>query len=123
MDISGIINLFVKNYTGKDGKSFKLFSGSLGKKNEDGTYSNARVGVRFSKKFGKSDALDKLEENRVYKMDVTDGFLSFDTYEENDKQQTRFVIVVDAATLESSSPIKSSGKGGKKAAVAQELPF
>lgn len=124
MNVTGKINFFVKKLEGKEKETFTFYDGSLGKKNEDGSYQNARIGIKFSPKFEKKDALEKLVEGRAYVLDISDGFLTFDMYEKNEVKVTKFVVVVNAATLVSSSPVKAKTNAKAKAkAVAQELPF
>lgn len=80
MDIKGKINLFVEVKKLKDEKSIKVFTGNIGHKNEDGSYTNASIGIRFSKDNFPYEKLNQLEEKYCYVLDVTKGFLSVRGY-------------------------------------------
>jgi len=94
MELTGKINLFVlrnANYTN--------YVGSISRKEQDGTYKNARIEVRFvGEKFSK-DKLDKLKENTCYKVEVSKGFLSFDMWEKDGKVNYKNVIVITDAKI------------------------
>lgn len=78
-----------KDHEGKNGPWYS-YSVSISKKNEDGTYTNAYLPIRFTKKSG---APEKIENGTV--CSIT-GFMSVDSYKDKDgnERNTPQIIVM-----------------------------
>lgn len=81
-----------KDYQTKDGKEFYRYSVGVSKKNEDGTYVNAYMPVKFSKKSG---APERIENGTVCSIE---GFMSVESYtdKEGNTRNNPMIIVMSA---------------------------
>jgi hypothetical protein len=111
MNITGLLNVFVKELDGKNGK-FKKFTGSISTKKESGETDNATIGVIFSKELNKK--AQALETTKAYTLDVKDAWLKFDKYEKDGKKNLAWYIFINKATVKSSTEIKK---------VDEDVPF
>lgn len=118
MNISGKMNIFVaiKKVT-KDGKEIEVkdLTTSIGKKNEDGTYSNMVMEVSLiGEKDSKNDkAKKKMDESHYYPVDVSKGWIGFRIYMDKDKN-VRYVPQLIVSECSYDSPIELKKKPTKK---------
>lgn len=108
MNINGKITLFVKEVKGKDGKSFKTYSGSIGSKQEDESYVNASIEIKFDKENFPFEKLDKLNPTKAYTLNIEEGWLGARAYQSDGKDRRVIYIFVKKATIEGAVVIKKS---------------
>lgn len=128
MNVSGKIIAFVHEYSYSfNGVVVQAnnFSTTISNKDKEGNYSNAYMEVKFSKDIIDEYGLNTLEEGDCIDVDITDGFLSFRSYDNEVGQHIVYQIVVTAV-----NDICEHVKGGvpftekpaKKAAVKKAAP-
>lgn len=108
MKISGLTNIFVKEIEGKNGK-FKAFTTTISHKNEDGTFKNAHMNVRFAK--GLEKGVVTLKPDYYYSVDVTDAWLDVRTYPDaTGKEQREIFIFINSALVKSQAKVKKENE-------------
>jgi hypothetical protein len=113
MKVTGLTTLFVEERMGNN-----FFSTTISRKAEDGTYKNCSLDVRFNKEKFPKESLDKLEEDKAYKLNVLDGFLSVRTYKDKEGKEHRIIYLqVEDGKLEGSKEINKSSQN------SSALPF
>ena len=109
MNVNGNVVVFVNEKEGKNGK-FKSFCTKLGK---DG---KLYASVRFSKEIPS----DKLEVGKAYTLDMEEGFLTNDVYNEKDY----LTLVITKAHVSKVSEVKAKSKEQALAdKIDKDLPF
>ena len=109
MKISETIRVFVENKQTKEGKPFKTFSTSFSTKNEDGSYINKSMEVRFNKENIPESATAKLLETKVYTLDVENAWLGVRSYKNADNEEVKvFYLYIDKATIKEAKDINKS---------------
>jgi hypothetical protein len=98
-----------KDIEGKNGTFYK-YSTSVSRKTEDGSFVNAYMDVRFSKKSG---APEKIENGALCDFS---GFMSVDSFEGKDgkKRNTPVIIIMD---------VKFEGDEDGFAEAEEDIPF
>ena len=111
MELTGKTYLFVKENEYQGGK-FKTYSTTISHKNEDGTYTNSSIEVRFTKEFMTPDKEANLKINECYEMEIKKAWLDTRVYQDKDgkNKHTIFIKVGDAKVL-SVKKIDTSSKG------------
>ena len=101
----------------KDGKPFKKFSTNFSSKNDDGTYTNKSMEVRFNRENIPESATKKMTDNKCYVLDVKNGWIGVRSYknEENEERKV-FYLWIDEASVTEAKEIQQSSKNG-------DLPF
>lgn len=123
MNITGKTNLFVAVRTTKDksGKEINVkdLTTTISKKDTEGNYINATIEVKLvgdeahEAKFKK--AVEKMDTEHTYPIEITDGFLSFRTYiDKDEKKRVVWQLIVLAAGFESPIEIKNKKEATKK---------
>lgn len=113
--ITGLLSLFVSME-----KGFPTYSATIGSKNEDGSYNNVYVEVKFTKDNFPKEKLEKLIANMCYSLNVKDGFLTATSYTAKDGTLKRkLVIMVVDATIEKATKCEAKPEAKK----SNDLPF
>lgn len=109
MKISETIRIFVETKKTKEGKPFKVFSTSFSTKNEDGSYINKSMEVRFNKENIPESATSKLLESKVYTLNVENAWLGVRAYNNAEGEEVKvFYLYVDKATIKEAKDINKS---------------
>lgn len=111
MELTGKTYLFVKQNDYQGGK-FNSYSTTISHKNEDGTYINSSIEVRFTKEFMTPDKEAKMHSSECYEMDIKKAWLDTRTYtdKEGKVKHSIYIKVADAKVL-SVKKIDASTKG------------
>ena len=116
MNVNGKILLFTEGHTinqgKKDEKSFLTFTTTISHKNEDDTYINASVEVRFVGDMYEKG--QKLAPDSAYTLNVEEGWLDVRTYQDKEGKLKKVIFV-------NISKAKTEGKPKKLNKV--ENPF
>lgn len=124
MNINGKITLFVKRIEKNVGqpnyKGFNVYSGSIGSKQEDESYVNASIEIKFDKENFPFEKLDKLNPTKAYTLNIEEGWLGARAYQSDGKDRRVIYIFVKKAIFESAVVIK---KVDKMATDSNDLPF
>lgn len=113
MKITGKTTLFVEHHEGA--KPFDTYSTTVSHKNEDGSYLNANLEVRFTQAFLTEEKRKALKPNVAYQLEVKDGWLDVRSFTTKDGTIARvLMLVVNDATVLSK---KNCNK------TKDELPF
>lgn len=120
MNITGRIVVFVEDKKTDKG-TIKVFSTSVGRKNEDGSYTNATMGVRFTKDNFPLERLNKLQANKAYTFDLEEAWLDCRAYEKKDGKSGREIYI----SIKSAKPVESKEIVRKdlRANLPEDLPF
>ena len=118
MVITGKIKLFVETKEAEEGRKFKVFSTSISSKVKDTeNYIHKSMGVTFSAENFPSETLNKLQDNKVYDLDLVNSWLAVRSYKDKDgNEKTTIYLMVNKATLTGSKEIK-------KQKEQDDLPF
>lgn len=80
MELKGKITIFPELKERKNDKgeseSFIVCRGTISSKNENGTYVNKSVNVKFAGSNFPKDKVNKLSPEKCYKLEIEEGFLS-----------------------------------------------
>lgn len=111
MELTGKTYLFVKKNEYQGGK-FNTYSTTISHKNEDGTYTNTSIEVRFTKEFMTPDKEANLKDSECYEMEISKAWLDTRVYpdKEGKNRHTIFIKVAEAKVL-SVKKIDASSKG------------
>lgn len=112
------INVFVEDKKTKDG-TIKVFTTSVGNKDQEGNYTNKSVEVSFSKEALSKEALEKLVEGYAYQVEVRDGFLTCRAYTNKDGRK----VVVLVAKILCCKILGRKAIEAKNDTTSAELPF
>ena len=117
MELKGKINLFINAHKRADGTTFNTYSCSIGGKNQDGTYTNLSLEVKFDGKEFTEEKLAKLSPDNYYVIEVQSGFLSVRTWADKsgEVRKAPCVVILKGKVLEK--------KEAKPAPVSEDLPF
>lgn len=120
MKLTGKFIIFVEDKHVKDGV-IKVFSTSVSKKQENGSYVNATIGVRFGKTNFPNERLEKLQMNKCYTFDVTNAWLDVRAYTTKDGKAGREIFI----HIEEATPVESKEVIHKdiRASLPEDLPF
>lgn len=100
--VTGKAMIFANEVEGRNG-TFTKYMSSIGKKNDDGSYSNASIEVRF-KKDEVPAFTDREHPDRV-KIEIEDGFLTFREFKRSDGSKGKaFYIMVMAYHYQDEAP-------------------
>lgn len=95
MNITGNFTMFVKELVYHSNKpSSKVFTTTISRKLEDGSYINKSIDMVFSSKIITDAVRATLIESNIYSVDVDKGFLSIDAYKDDKEQLIKKVIIV-----------------------------
>lgn len=83
-NVKGEVRLWANVSKSKDGESIILYSITIGNKQKDGTYINAKLPVSFSKKA--NEKLDKIKDPNGLNIDLVEAWLSNYTAEFTNKE-------------------------------------
>lgn len=108
MEVKGKIRLFVKELKAKEGRHFKIFSTSFSSKNEDGSYTNKSMEVRFNKEKYPEEKLNKLSESKMYELEVESAWISVRSYKKDEIENRVFYLFIDECKFVSSKDIEVS---------------
>lgn len=92
MNVKGKLTFFPEVKENKDGK-FIVCRTTISSKNEDESYLNMSVEVRFSKEVAPKEKLAKLDTEKCYQFDCEEGFLTCDSYKNKDGKEVRFLVI------------------------------
>lgn len=102
------VKIWRKDYQGKNGEFYKYTAG-VSRKNDDGTYVNTYIPIRFSRKSG---APEKIENGT---MCAFEGFLSVESYKDKDgNERNQPMIVAMSAKFDGEDSFEQ---------LEEELPF
>ena len=106
MVITGKIKLFVETKQAEEGRKFKVFSTSIGTKYEDG-YLNKSMKVFFVAENFPAEKLNKLQDNKVYEVELIDAWLGVRGYKlvNEENPHTEFYLMINKAQLTGSKEI------------------
>lgn len=118
MTITGLVKLFVETKQGKENTTFQSFSTSVSTKIKDTEdYINKSLEVRFSTENFKASDLRKLKDEKVYDLEVEEGWLSVRSYKNADDVEVKVLyLFVNKGTLK-------GAKDKKQPKVDKDLPF
>lgn len=120
MNITGKIIVFVEDkVVGKN--TIKVFSTSVGKKNEDGSYTNASIGVRFTKENFPLERLNKFQANKCYSFELEEAWLDCRAFQTKDGKDAREIYI----TIKSAKPLEAKDIVRKdiRESAGKDLPF
>ena len=113
MKIEGKFKLFIDQKEG----GFRTYSTSISHKNENETYINTRLEIRFNKTNFPAENMAKLDPKKVYDLEVKDGYLDTRVWTNKDNVNVHVIFMqVQEATLTGSKEIKKELKNS-------DLPF
>ena len=116
MQISGKLNLFVQDKKDRENKPFKTFSTTISSRNGE-KYINISMEVRFNTENIPMEKLNKLQSDKMYTLEVEDGWLSAREYENKDGDTRKVAyIYVDKASVKDSKTIAKKPEN-------DDLPF
>lgn len=120
MKLTGKFVIFVEDKKVNDG-TIKLFSTSISKKQDNGSYVNATINVRFGKTNFPNERLAKLEHTKCYTFNVTNAWLDVRAYTTKDGKAGReiFIHIEEAEPVESKEVIRKD----IRADLPESLPF
>ena len=105
MNVTGKTTLFVE-----DRKGYNFIVASVSHKNQDGTYINTSIDLRFNKTKFPKENLAKLEKGKAYSFEITDGWLDCEAYEVEGKSKRNLFIFVNDGKLLDSKDVKQKAK-------------
>ena len=116
MKISERVQVFVEDKKTKDGKPFKSFATSFSTKNEDGTYTNKSMEVRFNRENIPEKSLNKMLSTKVYTLEVENGWIGVRSYTNEEVEERRvFYLFIDKASVKESKDIQKT--------ASNDIPF
>lgn len=104
MKITGEINLFVEDRK-ISGKEVRVFRTNISTKQHDETYIRGYMDVVLSSKTFPTEKTSKLDPNKVYTFDITDGWLNVRQYEKGGIVHKVFYIFANKGKLTKATPI------------------
>ena len=112
MKITGKTTLFVEHHEGA--KPFDTYSTTVSHKNEDGSYLNANLEVRFTQAFLTEEKKKALKPNVAYQLEVKDGWLDVRSFTTKEGAIARVLVLVvnDATMLQQKEVKKAENKKG-----------
>ena len=116
MEVTGKIKLFVEFKDGKEGRKFPVITTSIGTQKQDKTYSNITLEVKFNKTNFPEENLHKLDVNKVYDLEIKNGWLAVREWTQNENIKKALYVYVKEGTLTGAKPRKPRPQNG-------ELPF
>lgn len=122
MNITGKFVIFVKDKETSKGK-IKTFSTTISRKEENGSYVNASMEVRFAKENFPYERLNKMESKYAYSYDVKEAWLDCRAFETKDGKQAReiFILIKTAKPLEKKEIVRKDARADLP--VEDNLPF
>ncbi len=120
MNVTGKIVVFVEDKKTSKG-TIKEFSTSIGRKEENGSYTNASIGVRFTKENFPLERLNKLVANKCYTFELEEAWLDCRAFKTKEGKEAReiFISVKAAKPLESKEIVRKD----VRADLPSDLPF
>lgn len=117
MVIQGKIKLFVETKQAEEGRKFKVFTTSISTKIKDSEeYLHKSMKVIFSGENFPAEKLNKLQDSKVYDLQLVDSWLGVRAFKDKDgNQRTEFYLMVNKAELTGSKEIKKNKE--------DDLPF
>ena len=116
MKISERVQVFVEEAKTKEGKPFKKFRTSFSTKNEDGTYTNKSMEVRFNRENIPEAKTNKMLSTKVYTLEVENGWIGVRSYKNEENEERRvFYLYIDKANVKEAKDIQ--------AASSNDIPF
>lgn len=110
MKVSELLRVFVEDKKTKEGKPWKSFTTSFSSKNEDGTYVNKSMEVRFNKENIPESKTNKMESTKVYTLEVENAWIGVRGYvNEKGEERKVFYLYIDKAKVKESKDIEKSG--------------
>lgn len=101
----------------KEGKPFKKFSTNFSSKNEDGSYTNKSMEVRFNRDNIPEKSTNKMVDSKCYVLNVTNAWIGVRSYKNEDNEERRvFYLWIDEAKVEEAKEIQQTSKN-------DDLPF
>lgn len=102
MNITGKFVVFVEDKQTSKG-IVKVFSTSVSRKEADGKYINASIGVRFQKENFPNERLAKLDQHKCYTFDVKEAWLDCRAFTRKDGTAGREIFI----SIKSADPVDS----------------
>lgn len=118
MNISGKFNIFVEDKKGQENTLFKTFSTTISSKQQDETYTNKSLEVRFDKEQFPSEVIANFDSRYMYELEVQEAWLSVRSYEKDDNEVRVIYLYIKAAKCKSKKKIIKPAKVGEN-----DLPF
>ena len=110
MKVSELVRVFVEDKKTKDGKPWKAFTTSFSSKNEDGTYVNKSMEVRFNRENIPEAKTNKMESTKVYTLEVENAWIGVRSYTNEEGEERKvFYLYIDKASVKESKDIEKSG--------------
>ena len=116
MNVSGNFIVFVHEYSYPLGGVYvkaNNFSTTISNKDKDGNFQNAYLEMKFSKDIIEEYELNDNEEGDCLDVDVTEGFLSFRSYENKEGQTVIVYQIVVTAVNDICEHVKAEKKPSK----------
>ena len=111
MELTGKTYLFVEKVDYQGGK-FNRYSTTISHKNEDGTYINTSLEVKFTKEFLTPDKEANLKDTECYEMDIKKSWLDTAVYQDKEgKNKHKIFLKISDAKILSVKKIDKSSKG------------
>ena len=102
MNIVGKFVIFVEDKQTSKGK-IKTFNTSISHKNEDGSYTNARMEVRFAKENFPLERINKLVSTKCYTFEVIEAWLDCRAFQTKDGKDAREIFL----SIKQANPVES----------------
>ena len=115
MEIRGKITIFPEHKEGAKGK-FTICKGTISSKQDDGSYLNKSVEVKFDREKFPMEKLNELDDSKCYELEVESGWLVVDGYVKEDKQINSINLYVKDGKL---NKVKDKAEAKKNS----NLPF
>lgn len=114
MEIKGKVTIFPEKRINKQtNEEFIKCRATISSKNEDGSYNNKSVEVKFDNKVFPREKINKLDVNMCYVLDVESGYLICDSYTNKDGvKQTAIGLFISAGSLKDSKPVEKKQQNG-----------
>lgn len=117
MLISGKFNVFVEDKKGQENSLFKTFSTTISTKQQDGSYLNKSIEVRFDKENFTSEQLAKLDCHFMYEIEVSEAWLGVRSYTKDENEIKVLYLYISQGKCNSKKKINKSADQG------DDLPF
>ena len=118
MNISGKFNIFVEDKKGQENSLFKTFSTTISTKQQDESYINKSLEVRFDKEQFPPEVIAQMDSRYMYELDVQESWLGVRSYEKDGNDVKVIYLYIKAAKCNSKKKINKPVNNGET-----DLPF
>ena len=117
MLVSGKFNVFVEDKKGQEKSLFKTFSTTISSKQQDGSYLNKSLEVRFDKENFSSEQIAKFDSHYMYEIEVSEAWLGVRSYTKDENEVRILYLFISKAKCLSKKKIN------KQSDPANDLPL